>query len=55
MNIAGIYAPTNSNPEKAKDRFWKILKTFYTKYPAKVKYSSWGISTHEWENKEIVK
>jgi exonuclease III len=26
MSIVGIYAPTNSYPEKAKDQFWETLK-----------------------------
>jgi exonuclease III len=26
MSIVGVYAPTNSYPEKAKDQFWETLK-----------------------------
>jgi hypothetical protein len=56
MNTVGVHASINSYPEKAKDNFWETLKDVLDKISTtSEKYSSWGISTQEWEKKKLVK
>jgi hypothetical protein len=53
MNIVGIYAPTNSNPEKVKDKFWETLKEVLDKISSTSEIFFMGITTRKWEKKSV--